>query len=78
MCDICDKNYLFKGNLISRIPKPVELPHECIKTNFKYQDPEFYYRLFDESGNEPFGFSPRRKKTYDNKISTSCFKVYVL
>ena len=44
----CDGNFVFKGNLISRLPKPVELTHKWTNTNYKYQEPKFYSRLFDE------------------------------
>ena len=37
---------------------------------FKYQEPDFYYRLFDESENGPFEAPPGRTKTYDKEIST--------
>ena len=42
-------NFLLKGILLSILPKSVELSNEWIKTNFKYQEPEFYSRLFDGS-----------------------------
>ena len=41
--EILDGNFLFKGKLLSRLPKPAGLSHECIKKKFKYQEPEFYY-----------------------------------
>ena len=34
-----DEKLLFKGNVLSRLLKPVGLLHECTKTNFKYQKP---------------------------------------
>ena len=43
-----DGKFLFNINFLSRLPKPVGLSHEWIKTYFKYQEPEFYSRLFDE------------------------------
>ena len=52
--EICIGNFIFKENLLIRIPKPIELSHKCIKINFKYQETEFYYRLFDKSENGPF------------------------
>ena len=45
-----DGKFLLKGSLISSLPNPVELSHKWVFTNLKYQDPEFYTRLFDESG----------------------------
>ena len=51
--------------MLSRLPKPVEISHECIKTNIKYQVTEFYYRLFDKSENGPFSVPPGRAKTND-------------
>ena len=44
----CDGNFIFKENLLIILPNPVELSHEWVKTNFKYQEPEFYYVYFDE------------------------------
>ena len=38
----------FKGNILSRLPKPVELSHKWVLTNFKYQEEEFHDILFDE------------------------------
>ena len=49
-----DGRFLFKGKFLIRPTNTVVLSHEWIKTNFKYQEPEFYSRLFDESGNGPF------------------------
>ena len=46
---ICDGNFLFKVNFLSRLSKHSGLTHEWINTNLKYQEPEFYSRLFDES-----------------------------
>ena len=40
----------------------VELSHERILTNFKYQEPEFYPRLFDELEKGHFKVSLGRKK----------------
>ena len=41
--------FLFKVNLLSRLPKPVELSNKWILKNLKYQYPVFYSRLFDDS-----------------------------
>ena len=57
--------FLFKENLLSILPKPFELTHKWIKKNFKYQEPEFYSRLFDESENRPFEVPPGNIKTYE-------------
>ena len=65
--EILDRNFLFKGNLLSRLPKSVELSHKCIKNIFKYQEPEFYSKLFDESEKGPFEVPPGRTKTRDFK-----------
>ena len=43
LCDIRDRKFIFKGNLLSKVLKPVEIAHEWIKTKFKYCDTEFYY-----------------------------------
>ena len=64
MRDKCDGFFILKGNLLSRITKCVELAHERVKTNFKYQEPEFYSRFFDDSENRPFEVSPGRTKRY--------------
>ena len=65
-----DRNIHLKGNLLSRIPKPVVLSHDWIKNNVKYQEPEFYSIFFDESENGPFEVPPGHTKTYDTKIIT--------
>ena len=36
--------------------------------NFKYQEPEFYTRLFYESENEPFEVPPRRTKIFKKSV----------
>ena len=36
---IRDKSFLSKVNLISGIPKPVDVTHELMKKIFKYQEP---------------------------------------
>ena len=41
-----------------RLSGTVELSQYCILTTFKYQDPEFYARLFDESEEGPYGVPP--------------------
>ena len=47
--------------------------------NFKYQDPWFYSRLFDESEDGPFELPPGRTNTYDkNVLSPNAPKSYVL
>ena len=38
--------------------KTVELSHTWVLTNFKYQETEFYSRLFDESEEGPFEVPP--------------------
>ena len=50
--------FIFKGNIPSRLPKPIEISHEWFLKIFKYQEPEFYSRLFDESEKVPFEVSP--------------------
>ena len=49
LCEKCDGKFIFKEKILSRLPKTVEISHEWVKTNFKYQEPEFYSRLFDDS-----------------------------
>ena len=69
----------FKVNVLSRLPKPVELSHNCIKKIFKYQGPEFYSILFYESENTPFEVPPGLTKTCDkNKSIHDAPKLYVL
>ena len=70
--EIRDGNFFLKSKFLSGITKPVELSHYWIKTILKYQDPEFYSRLFDESKNGPFEVLPVCKKIYGWKISTWC------
>ena len=61
--------FLFKVKFISRLLKPVELTHKWIKTNFNYQEPDFYSRLFDKSVNWTFEVPPGCIKTCDLKKS---------
>ena len=51
------------GNFLSRLPKPVGISHEWIKTDFNYQEPDFYSRLFDDS-KKNFEVPPERTKPY--------------
>ena len=44
-----DSKFIFKGNMISRLSKPVEISHAWVLTNFQYQEPAFYAILLDES-----------------------------
>ena len=50
--------------MLNRLPKLVELSHEWYLTNFKYQELDFYPRLFDELKKEPFGVSLGHTKIY--------------
>ena len=73
-----DDEFIFKGNLLSRLPKSVELSHNWILINFKYQGPEFYARLFYELGKGPFEFIPVRTKVHEiRKLVHSAPKLYV-
>ena len=49
-----DGKFLFKMNSLSKLPNNFGLPHEWIKTNFKYLEPQFFYRFFDDSESGPF------------------------
>ena len=69
--------FLLKGYLISRLTKPVELSHEWVKTNFNYQEPEFYSVLFVESENGPFEFPAESTNTYEKSVPDA-HKLYVL
>ena len=40
--------FLFRVNFLRILINPVELSHEWDLMNFKYQEPEFYSRSFDE------------------------------
>ena len=60
-----DGKFIFKGILLSRLPNPVELSHVWVLEIFKYQEPEFYYILFDESENGPLEAPPGSTKTCD-------------
>ena len=53
-----DDQFSFRGNILSRLPNPVELSHKYVLTNFKYEELEFYSRLFDESEKGPFELPP--------------------
>ena len=55
----CDVMFQFKVNILSILPKTVEISHEWVLKIFKYQEPEFYARLFDESEEVPFEVPPR-------------------
>ena len=66
------------GIFLSRLPKHVELTHDCIKTNLNYQKPKFYSGLFDESDNGPFEVPPGCTKTYDKKYVPDAPKLYVI
>ena len=63
-CEMRNVNFLFKGNLFRRIPKPAELTYKCIKKKIKYQEPEFYYRFFDDSEKGLFELPPGRTYKY--------------
>ena len=57
MHEIRDGTFIFKGNLLSRLPKPVELTHKWIKKIFKYQEPvPTLRRIRLEVGNYEFIF----------------------
>ena len=71
-------NFLYKVNLLRRLPKPVEISHKWINTSSKYQKPEFYSRLFDDSENGPFEVPRGRTKAYDKKSVPDAPKLYVL
>ena len=45
--------------------------------NFKCKEPEFYYRLFDESENGPFEVPPGHTNKYFKKLLDAP-KLYVL
>ena len=44
--------------MLSILTNTVELSHEWILINFKYQEPEFYARIFDESEDGYFEVPP--------------------
>ena len=62
--------FVFQSKFLSILPNPVELSHKWIKTDFKYQESEFYYILFDELENRPFDVPTGHTKTYNNKKYT--------
>ena len=45
----CYGKFIFKVNVFSRLPTPVELSHRWVLKNFKYQEPLFYAICFDDS-----------------------------
>ena len=42
LCEICDRNFIFKKSFLSRLLKAVEITHKWISIKFKYQEPKFY------------------------------------
>ena len=79
LCKECDDKLIFKGYLISRTPKPVELSHEWVLKMFKYREPEIYARWFDESEKGPFEVPPgRTKKQKKRKSVSGATELYVL
>ena len=60
MYEESDGKFHLSRNLLSRPSNTVELSHELVLTNFKYKEPEFYARLFDESEEIPFEVTPGR------------------
>ena len=74
-----DGKFNLSVNLISRIPNPVELLHNWLLTNFKYHEPWFYSRLFDESEEGNFKVTPGLKKVDVIRKPVPCDpKLYVL
>ena len=51
--DKCDGYVILKGNFLSRLSKYVGLAHERVKTNLKYQEPEFYSRFLKTQQTDP-------------------------
>ena len=73
-----DGKFIFKVNILSRLLKPVEISHEWMLTNLKYQEPESYAKLFDESERGSFEVPPGRTKKYEmRKSSPGAPKLYV-
>ena len=69
MCEECGGKFHFKGNILCRISNPVELSHKWVLTNFKYQVPSFYARLFDHSEKVFFEVPPCCTKVDEIKKS---------
>ena len=42
-----DDIFIFKVNMLRRLPKPVELSHKWVLKKCQYQEPIFYATLFD-------------------------------
>ena len=49
--EIYDGNFIFQVYFLIILTRSVELSHECINTNFMYQEPDFYSKFFDGSEN---------------------------
>ena len=64
--------------MLSRLPKPVELSHEWVLKNFRYQEPQFYARLFDNSEKLPFELPPGHTKNDYNRYAPGAHKLYFL
>ena len=63
-----DGRFIFRGYFLSGLTNPVEISHEWVLTNFKYQEPKFYSRLFNESEKVTFESPPGcTKKDLKNK-----------
>ena len=78
MCEERDGNFYLYGNIIIRIPNPVEPSHEWVLKIFKHQDTEFYIRLFDESEEGTFEVNPVHKKVgVIIKLVPGDYKLYV-
>ena len=58
------------------MPKPVEISYGWVKRNSKYQDTEFYSRLFYDPENGPFKVPHVRINTY-KKLVPDAPKLYV-
>ena len=78
MCEKRDGEFIFKGNLLSRLPNNVELSYNWVLTNFKYQEPYFYSIFFDDSERRPFEVPTGRTNKYENKLVTDSPKLYDL
>ena len=51
-----------KGNMLIILQKPVGISHEWVLNFFKYQEPEFYARLFNNYEEGPFEVPPGSMK----------------
>ena len=59
-----DDKFIFKVNMLSRLPELVEISHEWVLTNFNYQEPKTYAKCFDDPEKGPSEAPPGHTNKY--------------